>query len=442
MKKRAIIMGAAGRDFHNFNVFFRDNPEYDVVCFTANQIPNIDKRTYPKELSGRLYKNGIPIHPESELVGLIKRHKADCVFLAYSDLSNEDVMKKASTVIAAGADFILMGNNSTMIKSRKPVISICAVRTGAGKSPATRKISEILRSFGVRPVVVRHPMPYGNLAEEAVQRFEKIEDLDRNKCTIEEIEDYEHHLREGVVVYAGVDYERILRQAEKEADIILWDGGNNDTPFFVPDLHIVIADAHRPNHEKEYYPGEANVMMADIVIINKVVTAGKRNTKIVEDNIRELNPDAIIIKAKSKITTTNPELIRGKSVLLVDDGPTITHGGMKYGVGKIIAKRYHARRIINPRPYAVGEIKKTLQKYPHITDTLPAIGYNKKQVHDLEKTINRAKCDSVIAGTPIILKKHLKINKPVARVSYSMEETVGPDIVKIIRDFVRKKKAS
>ncbi len=434
--KKVIIMGAAGRDYHNFLVFFSNNPAYTVVAFTASQIPGIEKRTFPKELAGGLYKKNIPIYPEKELPKLVKKYKPDEVVLAYSDLSNQEVMRKASAVLSSGPDFRLMGPVSTMLKSRKPVISVCAVRTGAGKSPVTRKVCSILRDERKRFVIIRHPMPYGSLLKQAVQRFETTEDLKTHKCTIEEMEEYEPHIREGHVVYAGVDYEKILRSAEKEADIIVWDGGNNDLPFYKPDLHIVIADPHRPGHELRYYPGTANLILADVVIINKTDTASPKNIKTVENNVKKTNPRAVVIKAESPMTIDRPELVEGRTVITVDDGPTITHGGMSGGAGFFAAKKHHPRRIIDPRPYAVGSIKQAYKKYPHIGTTLPALGYSKAQVRELEQTINRAKCDAVVAGTPIILQKHLKINKPIARVSYSLKETTKPALKTIIRGFL------
>jgi predicted GTPase len=440
-KRKTIIMGAAGRDFHNFLVCFRDNPGYEVVAFTAAQIPGIAKRRFPKELAGRLYRKDVPIYPEKRLPKLIKELRADEVVLAYSDLSNREVMERANLVLSSGADFRLMGPDSTMLKSRKPVISVCAVRTGAGKSPTTRKLCSILKEQGKKFVIVRHPMPYGSLMRQSAQRFAELSDLERNECTIEEMEEYEPHLREGYVVYAGVDYAKILRSAEKEADIILWDGGNNDLPFYRPDLHIVIADPHRPGHELRYYPGTTNLMMADLVIINKIDTASPRNVKIVERNVRKINPKAAIIKAESPVNIDRPELVEGKSVIAVDDGPTITHGGMPEGAGSFAAKKYRVKEIIDPRPYATGSIRDAYQRYPHMGNTLPALGYSSKQVKELEQTINRAKCDSVVAGTPIVLQKHLKINKPIARVSYTLKEVSGPTLKAIVKGFLKRRRS-
>jgi predicted GTPase len=420
-------------------VCFKNNPHYKVVAFTAAQIPGITKRAFPKELAGRLYERDIPIYPE-ELPELIKKHHINEVILAYSDLSNQEVMSKASLALSCGADFRLMGPDSTMLKSRKPVIAVCAVRTGAGKSPTTRKVCSILQELGKKFVIVRHPMPYGSLLQQAVQRFASLEDLERNKCTIEEMEEYEPHIRKGYVVYAGVDYGKILRQAEKESDVIVFDGGNNDLPFYRPDLHIVIADPHRPGHEIRYYPGTANVMMADVVIINKIDTASPEHVRKVYDNVRKANPKAVIIKARSPMRIDRPELIEGKSVITVDDGPTITHGGMPVGAGFFAASRHCVKEIIDPRPFAVGSIKVAYEKFPHIGRTLPALGYSRKQMRELEETINRARCDTVVAGTPIVLQRHLKLNKPVARVSYEMEEASSPSLEDIIRKFFSQRK--
>jgi len=393
-RRRVIIMGAAGRDFHNFNVYFRNNPNYEVVAFTATQIPNIEGRKYPPELAGELYPEGIPIYPESQLEELIRKYDVDEVILAYSDLSYDYVMDRASRALAAGADFRLMGPKSTMLKSSKPVISICAVRTGCGKSQTTRRVVDILRKHGLKVVVVRHPMPYGNLVEQRVQRFASFEDLDKYKCTIEEREEYEPHLRRGVVVYAGVDYEAILREAEKEADVIVWDGGNNDFPFFKPDLHIVVTDPHRAGHEVSYYPGSTNLRMADVVVINKEETAHPENIEKVRENIIRVNPKAIIIDAASPIFVENGEIIRGKKVLVIEDGPTVTHGEMPYGAGYVAARKYGAAEIIDPRPYAVRSIKKTFEEYPHLRNVLPAMGYYGDQIKDLEETYTTAGLES------------------------------------------------
>ncbi len=430
---RTIIMGAAGRDFHNFNVFFRDNPDYEVVAFTATQIPNIEGRIYPPELAGKQYPKGIPIYPESELSRLIKDLKVDQVVFAYSDVSHEYVMHKASEVIAAGADFRLMGLNTTMIASSKPVVSVCAVRTGCGKSQTTRRVSLILRDMGYKVAVIRHPMPYGDLAKQAVQRFATYEDLDKYECTIEEREEYEPHLDNGMIVYAGVDYEAILRRAEREADIILWDGGNNDLPFYKSDLHIVVADPHRPGHEVKYHPGEANARIADVFIINKVDTAEPEAVLEVRENLHSINPDALILEAASPIFVENPDAIRGKRVLVVEDGPTLTHGGMAYGAGWVAAKRFGAAEIVDPRPYAVGSIRETYAKYPNTGAVLPAMGYGKEQIRELEETINRADADLVIVGTPIDLRRLMKINKPSDRVRYELQIIGAPTLEDILR---------
>ncbi|HFC10397.1 MAG TPA: GTPase [Chloroflexi bacterium] len=431
---RTIIMGAAGRDFHNFNVFFRDNPDYEVVAFTATQIPNIEGRTYPPELAGKQYPKGIPIYPESELSRLIKELKVDQVVFAYSDVPHEYVMHKASEVIAAGADFRLMGLESTLVESSKPVVSIGAVRTGCGKSQTTRRVSLILRDMGYKVAVIRHPMPYGNLAEQAVQRFATYEDLDKYKCTIEEREEYEPHLDNGMIVFAGVDYEAILRQAEKEADIILWDGGNNDIPFYKSDFHIVVADPHRPGHEMKYHPGEANARMADLFIINKVDTADPDAVLEVRENLHALNPDAPILEAASPIFVDDPAAIRGKRVLVVEDGPTLTHGGMAYGAGWVAAKRFGAAEIVDPRPYAVGSIRDTYAKYPTTGAVLPAMGYGETQIRELEETINSADADLVIIGTPIDLRRVMKIDKPSDRVRYELQVIGTPTLEDLLKE--------
>ncbi|RLI31947.1 GTPase, partial [Candidatus Bathyarchaeota archaeon] len=386
-KTRVIIMGAAGRDFHNFNVFFRDNDAYEVVAFTATQIPGIEERTYPPELAGPNYPEGIPIYSEGRLPELIREYGVDQVVFAYSDVSHEYVMHRASIALAAGADFRLMGPSTTMLKARVPVVSVCAVRTGAGKSQTSRRVTKILRSRGYRVVVVRHPMPYGDLRKQVCQRFSTLEDLDRYECTIEEREDYEPHIMNGVVVFAGVDYEKILREAEKEADIIVWDGGNNDLPFYRPDLHIVVVDPHRPGHELRYHPGEANLRMADVVVVNKVGTADPENVSLVEENVRRVNPRATVIRARSSIMVDDPEAIRGKRVLVIEDGPTLTHGEMPYGAGTIAAKRFGAAEMVDPRPYAVGSIVKAYEKYRHLGPILPALGYGERQIKELEETI-------------------------------------------------------
>lgn len=430
---RTIIMGAAGRDFHNFNVFFRDNRDYEVVAFTATQIPNIDNRIYPPELAGSLYPKGIPIHPEEELVDLIKTHAVDQVVFAYSDVPHEYVMHKASIAMAAGADFRLMGMRSTQIKSVKPVVSVCAVRTGSGKSQTTRRVSLILRDMGYKVAAIRHPMPYGNLVKQRVQRFADFSDLDRYECTIEEREEYEPHLNNGIIVYAGVDYEAILRQAEKEADIILWDGGNNDFPFYVSDFHIVVADPHRPGHETRYHPGETNVRAADVFVINKVDTAAPENVIAVRNALRELNPKAVMIEAASPIFIDDPSAIRGKRVLVVEDGPTLTHGEMAYGAGWVAATRFGAAEIVDPRPYAVGTIIATYKKYPNTGPVLPAMGYGEEMTRDLEATINHSPVDLVLIGTPIDLNRIIKINKPSQRVRYELQEIGQPTLADLLR---------
>ena len=428
-------MGAAGRDFHNFNTYFRDNANYEVVAFTATQIPNIEGRKYPASLAGKLYPTGINIYPEKDLPELIKKLGAEQCILAYSDLSHIDVMHKASLVNACGADFRLMGGNQTALKSKVPVIAVCAVRTGAGKSQTTRAIASILRSKGRRVVAIRHPMPYGDLEKQAVQRYATYEDLDKHECTIEEREEYEPHIDKGIIVYAGVDYEKILRQAEKEADVILWDGGNNDTPFYVPDLHIVVADPFRAEHAKLYYPGETNIRMADVVIINKVDTANPKDVETVKQIVEELNPKAKVIPAASPLTVSDANAIKGKSVLVIEDGPTVTHGEMKFGAGFIAAQKAGAKKIIDPRPFAVNSIKETFAKYKHLENVLPAMGYGNHQVKDLQDTINAAKCDVVVSGTPIDLSRVLKANKPLIRVRYELEVVGEPKLEELLAKF-------
>ena len=421
-KKNVIIMGAAGRDFHDFNVFWKHQEDYNVVAFTAAQIPDIAGRRYPRELSGPNYPQGIPIEAEDRISDLIREHDIQEVTLAYSDLNNQTVMHKAARVNAAGADFRLMGWRQTMIVSRKPVIAVCAVRTGCGKSQTTRKVCEYLKELGKKVAVIRHPMPYGDLTKQICQRFASLADLDLHKCTIEEREEYEPHIMSGNLLFAGVDYGEILARAEEEADVILWDGGNNDLPFYKPTLHLVVTDPHRPGHELGYYPGETNLRMADAVIINKVDTAAMENIAIVEANIRSVNPDAKILWAESPITVNNPEAIKGKRVLVVEDGPTLTHGEMSIGAGYVAAKRLGASQIVDPRPYAVGTIRQTFEKYPHLTEILPAMGYGDKQRAELEETINATPCDLVLIGTPIDLSRILKINKPTERVQYDLRE--------------------
>ena len=427
-KTRVLIMGAAGRDFHNFNVFFRGNPDYEVMAFTATQIPNIEGRTYPAVLAGPSYPEGIPIYPEEDLVKVCRDLSVAQVVFAYSDVTHEYVMHKASTVIAAGPDFVLQGPAATMVASSKPVVAICAVRTGAGKSQTTRRVSEIFQAAGKRVAAIRHPMPYGDLAKQAVQRFATYADLDKHDCTIEEREEYEPHLDRGSIVYAGVDYEAILRQAEKEADVILWDGGNNDLPFYTPNIHITVADPHRPGHELRYHPGEANLRLADVVVINKVDTANPDSVAQVRRSIAEVNPSAMVIEAASPITVSgDPNELRGKKVLVVEDGPTLTHGEMAYGAGLIAAKRFGAEPV-DPRPYAVGSIAATYKKYPTTGPVLPAMGYGDAQVKELEETINLTPCDVVLIGTPIDLRRVLKIDKPAVRVSYDLQEIGRPTL--------------
>ena len=436
---RVIIMGAAGRDFHNFNTFFRNNERYEVVAFTAAQIPNIDERRYPPELAGKLYPDGIPIHSEGELTALMKQFGVEQVVFAYSDISHLDVMHYASIVLANGADFRLMGNSSIVLKSKVPVIAVCAVRTGSGKSQTTRKICRVLKSKGLRVVAVRHPMPYGDLVKQTVQRFANYEDMDRYECTIEEREEYEPLIDNGIVVYAGVDYEKILREAEKEADVIVWDGGNNDTSFYAADLYIVIADPHRPGHEMMYHPGETNVRRADVVIVNKVQTADRHDILTVKDNIAKLNPGALIIEAASPIVVDDPALIKGKRVLVVEDGPTVTHGGMTYGAGTIAAEDYGAAEIIDPKPHAVGSIAEIYAKYKHLGAILPAMGYGKEQVRELEETINRSGCDVVVSGTPVDLRRVVKVNMPIVRVRYELDEIGHPTLDELIEARLGKK---
>lgn len=433
--KKVIIMGAAGRDFHNFNVFFRDNKDYRVVAFTATQIPDIEGRKYPAALAGKLYPKGIPIYSEAELTDLIKTHKVDEVHFAYSDVSHEYVMNKASQVLAAGANFVLLGPNDTMIKSRKPVVSVCAVRTGSGKSQTTRKVALTLKAKGRRVVVIRHPMPYGDLVKQAVQRFATYEDLDRHECTIEEREEYEPHIDNGIVVYAGVDYGAILKQAEKEADVILWDGGNNDFSFYRSDLEIVVVDPHRAGHELSYHPGETNFRRADVYVVNKVDTADPEKVQLVLNNIKRINPGARIIKANSPIFVEDGSRITGKRVLVIEDGPTLTHGGMRYGAGIVAAQKYQAAEIIDPRPFAVGSIKKTFEKYNHLDKVLPAMGYGEKQTRELAATINRIDCDLVVSATPIDLNRVIKVNKPMLRVRYELEEIGTPNLKTVLKDF-------
>ncbi len=439
-KKRVLIMGAAGRDFHNFNVLYRDNRQHEVVAFTATQIPNIEKRKYPAKLAGKLYPRGIPIVSEKDLEKLITKSKIDEVVFSYSDVSNQYVMERAALVIASGADFKLLGKNGTMLKSKRPVIAVCAARTGSGKSQTTRRVCQLLREKGKNPVVIRHPMPYGDLTKQICQRFASIPDMDKHHCTIEEREEYEPHILQGTVVYAGVDYEVILREAEKEADVIVWDGGNNDISFFIPDVYITVVDPHRPGDELSYFPGQTNLLLADVALINKIDTADYEDIEQVRYNIKMTNPKAILIEAASPIYVQKPELIRGKNVLVVEDGPTLTHGGMTYGAGVIAAQKFGAKDIIDPRPWVKGEIKKTFESYPEIGALLPAMGYSKKQINDLERTIDSIPCDSVIIATPVDLAKILKINKPSVRVRYELQEIGKPDLEGVIEELLKKKK--
>jgi predicted GTPase len=433
-RQRVIIMGAAGRDFHNFNAYFRDNPDYEVVAFTAAQIPNIDDRRYPPELSGELYPDGVPIYPEAELTDLIREWDIDQVVFAYSDVSHEYVMHKASQVLAAGADFRLMGANTTMLESEKPLVSVCAVRTGSGKSQTTRYVCDLLQDMGKKVVVIRHPMPYGDLAAQAVQRFASYEDLDRHDCTIEEREEYEPHIDRGVVVYAGVDYEPILHQAEEEAEVIVWDGGNNDLPLYRPDLHVVVADPLRPDHGRRYHPGEANLRLADAVVINKVDTADPEGISRVREDVYAVNPEATIVEAASPIFLENPGRIRGKRVLVIEDGPTLTHGGMPYGAGVVAAHRFGAAELVDPRPYVVGSIGHTFEAYPHIGNLLPAMGYGDEQVAELEETINAVDCDLVLTATPIDLRRLIDVRHPVDRVRYELQVIGEPTLKSILSD--------
>ncbi|UCG95508.1 MAG: GTPase [archaeon] len=438
MVRKVIIMGAAGRDFHDFNVLFRNNPSYEVVAFTATQIPEIDWRTYPRELAGRLYPKGIKIHPEWELPKLIREKDVDEVIFSYSDVSYKYLMERASLVLSCGADFRLLTHRSTALKSKKPVISVCAVRTGCGKSQTTRRVCEILRTYSIKFTVIRHPMPYGNF-KNPVQRFSRYSDLKKYNCTIEEREEYEPHLEQGNVVYAGVDYARILKKAEKESQVIVWEGGNNDFPFLRTDLHIVVTDPHRAGHERDYHPGAANLRMADLVVINKEDTALKKDIEKVQKNIKKVNPKAKIIHAESPIYLEDPELVRKKKVLVIEDGPTLTHGGMHYGAG-YIAARHFTKKIIDPRPYAKGSLKETFEKYVHLAEVLPAMGYNWTQMKELEDTINSTPSDAVVVGTPIDLARFLDIKKPHTRVFYKLKEKGKTNLKTEIRGFLKKRK--
>jgi len=437
-KTRVVIMGAAGRDFHNFNVYFRSNDAYEVVAFTATQIPGIEGRSYPSELAGSRYPDGIPIFLEEELPRLIKEDDIDQVVFAYSDVSHEHVMHKASIALANGADFRLMGPKTTMLKARVPVVSVCAVRTGSGKSQTSRQVAKVLKSRGLSVAAIRHPMPYGDLTRQICERFASYEDLNKYECTIEEREEYEPHIDNGIVVYAGVDYEKILREAEEEADVIVWDGGNNDMPFYKSDLSIVVADPHRAGHELAYHPGETNLRMANVVIINKVDTADPQKVKQVKENIKMVNPNATVLEAASPITADKPELVRGKRVLVIEDGPTITHGNMPYGAGMIFAQQFGAGTIVDPRPYAVGSIKEAYRKYGHLGAILPALGYSGKQVAELKETIDRTPCDVVVIGTPIDLRRVVTINQPTVRVKYELK-VLGPfSLEHILDEFIER----
>ncbi len=437
-RTRVIIMGAAGRDFHNFNTVFRADDRYEVVAFTATQIPNIEGRKYPAELAGALYPQGIPIFPEDDLAQLIKELNVDEVIFAYSDVSFNYIMSKAALVMACGADFKVQGARPTMLKSKVPVIAVVAVRTGAGKSQTSRKVCQLLRAAGKKVVAIRHPMPYGDLVRQKVQRYSSLEDLKIHECTVEEMEEYEPHIVNGTIIYAGVDYEAILREAEKEADVIVWDGGNNDMSFYQPDLTIAVADPHRPGHEVTYYPGAVNIHLADVIVINKIDTSSRINIDIVRKNIMAINSKATIIEAASPISVEDESVIRNKRVLVVEDGPTLTHGEMTYGAGHVAARKFGASEIIDPRPWVVNSIAETFKKYPHIGTLLPAMGYGGKQIADLEETINRVDCDSVVIGTPIDLRRIIKINKPSTRIYYELEEIAKPNLNEILDVFMKK----
>jgi len=439
-RKNVIIIGAAGRDFHNFNVYYRDNPQYNVVAFTATQIPDIHGRKYPAELAGELYPNGIPIYDQGELEHLIQEYDVDECVLSFSDISYEAVMRLSAAVNAAGASFVLLGPKHTMLKSKKPVIAVCATRTGCGKSQTSRRVVEILMAHGLRVVAVRHPMPYGDLAAQRVQRFAAIEDLAKHNCTIEEMEEYEPHVARGNVIYAGVDYAAILEAAENDplgCDVIVWDGGNNDFPFYQPDLMITVADPHRPGHELSYYPGEVNLRLADVVVINKIDSAYPEHVQLVRENIRKVNPKAVIIDAASPIKVENPDLIRGRRALVIEDGPTLTHGEMKIGAGVLAAQKYGASEIVDPRSAAVGKIAETFRIYPEVGRLLPAMGYSPEQRADLEETIRRVDCDTVVIGTPIDLSRVIRIDKPHTRVFYELQEIGSPNLEDVLRPFLQ-----
>ena len=440
-KKNVIIIGAAGRDFQNFNTYYRNSEEYSVVAFTAAQIPDIDGRKYPGELAGDLYPDGIPIFDEKELPGLIKKHSVDCCVFSYSDVPYDRVMNMSALVNSCGSSFALLGTKHTMIESTKPVIAVVATRTGCGKSQTSRRVIELLMERGLNVVAVRHPMPYGDLAAQKVQRYAELSDLKKHKCTVEEMEEYEPHVVRGNVIYAGVDYEAILREAEKDpkgCDVVLWDGGNNDFSFYKPDLTITVADPHRPNHEISYYPGEVNLRLADAVIINKMDTADPEGVQIVRENIAKLNPEAIVIDGASPIRVDNPDVIRGKRVLVVEDGPTLTHGEMTIGAGVVAAQKYGAAELVDPRPFTVGKLSETFEIYPYIGELLPAMGYSQQQLDDLETTINNTDCDSVIIGTPIDLNRIINIKKPNPRVFYDLQEIGEPDLSGLLDDFIKK----
>jgi predicted GTPase len=432
-------MGAAGRDFHNFNTVYRDNEKYEVVAFTATQIPNIDGRKYPSALAGHLYPEGIEIYPESDLEELIKKFDVDEVVFAYSDVPYEYVMSKSALVNAAGADFRLLGTKETQVKSTKPLIGVTAIRTGAGKSQTSRRVAEALQNLGYKVAAIRHPMPYGDLVKQKVQRFATYEDLDTHECTIEEREEYEPHIDNGVIIYSGVDYEAILREAEKEADVIIWDGGNNDFSFYKTDLLIVVMDPHRAGHELRYYPAEVNMRMADVFVINKVDTAKPSDIDIVRESIAKVNPDAIVVEAASPIFVENPEMIKGKRVLAIDEGPTVTHGDLPYDFGYFAAKRYGAKEIVDPRPFAVGDLKETFKKFPHLGNVLPSMGYGEKQIRDLEATIDGSDVDLVVIGTPIDMTRVMKINKPSVRVTYKLQEIGSPTLQDVIEKKLGRK---
>lgn len=437
-QKRVLIMGAAGRDFHNFNTVYRKDRSTTVVAFTATQIPNIDGRKYPAALAGKLYPRGIPIYTEADLPRLIAKLRVDEVVFSYSDVSFQYIMEKASMVNACGATFSVLGAAQTMLTATVPVVAVVAVRTGSGKSQTSRRVCQFLRSQGKRVVAIRHPMPYGDLVKQKVQRYASIADLARHKCTVEEMEEYEPHIVEGTIIYAGVDYEAILHQAEKEADVIVWDGGNNDTPFYKPDLTITVVDPHRPGHERSYYPGATNVRIADVIVVNKVDSATREGIDTVVQNVRAMNDRAVIVEAASPIAVDDASVIRGKKVLVIEDGPTLTHGEMQYGAGVIAARTFGAAELIDPRPYAVRSIAETFKKYPKTGTLLPAMGYGPAQMKDLEATIRQTPCDAVVIGTPIDLRRVITIEKPSTRVTYSLQETTRPDIPELLAPIVKK----